>query len=446
MVPKIMKTQHPIIKGTLILTLTGMLSRVIGFFYRIFLSHTIGAEGMGIYQLIFPIYAICFSLTAAGIQTAISKFAAEYTSMQNKDGVRDTLMVGLVLSVSLSILTGLVLIQNASYISLHLLGEPRCIPLLKIIALSFPFGSIHCCINGYYYGLKKTSVPAFSQLIEQTIRVASVFLICQISIRHNNTMNPSIAVVGIVLGEIASTLYAVTAITWNRKPLSFARSSLCVPSKHLKNILTLSLPLTANRVCIGLLQSAEAILIPSRLKLFGLSTSESLSTYGTLTGMALPFILFPSALTNSVAVMLLPTIAEEQASNRIKEIKLTIKKTTKYCILLGVLFTVFFLLFGKMLGMLVFKSILAGKFMIILAWICPFLYLNTTLGSILNGLGKTSRTFIHNILGLGIRILFVLFLIPEFGILGYLWGLLASELSITFLDIWALNRYIATAG
>ena len=72
--------KHMLIRGTLILTITGLVTRIIGFFYRIFLSHTIGAEGMGIYQLIFPIHSICFSLTVAGIQTAISRFLAAKVS------------------------------------------------------------------------------------------------------------------------------------------------------------------------------------------------------------------------------------------------------------------------------------------------------------------------------------------------------------------------------
>ena len=64
---------HPLITGTILLTAAGLLSRVLGFFYRIFLSRTIGAEGLGIYQMIFPVYGIFFSLCAGSIQTAISR-------------------------------------------------------------------------------------------------------------------------------------------------------------------------------------------------------------------------------------------------------------------------------------------------------------------------------------------------------------------------------------
>ena len=78
-----MKHMHILVKGTLILTLSGFLTKIIGFIYRIFLSHTIGAQGMGIYQLIFPVQALCFALTVGGIQTAISRLVAAKAALRD---------------------------------------------------------------------------------------------------------------------------------------------------------------------------------------------------------------------------------------------------------------------------------------------------------------------------------------------------------------------------
>ncbi len=147
-------------KGTLILTLTGFASRVIGFFYRIFLSRTFGAEGMGIYQLVFPVLALSFSICCGGIQSAISKYVAgEPTSRDYRHSFR-VLLCGLTLSGVLSVLFSGVVILNAPLIAARLLCEPRTEPLLRIIAVSIPFASLHSCINGYYYGIKNTKIPA----------------------------------------------------------------------------------------------------------------------------------------------------------------------------------------------------------------------------------------------------------------------------------------------
>ncbi|HIT90286.1 MAG TPA: polysaccharide biosynthesis protein [Candidatus Merdenecus merdavium] len=417
------------------------MTRIIGFFYRIFLSHTIGPEGMGIYQLIFPIYALCFSLTAAGIQTAISRFVAWKVSLKDEQAARDILLVGLTISMILSIGTTILLYLNADFLAINILDEPRCGDLLRIVSLSIPFGCVHSCVNGYYYGIKKANVPALSQLIEQLIRVFASYVIYLMLKEQGHMVGPAIAAIGIVLGEFVSMLFSATAIIGRFQKFPTFKQVKSPYFTHAKNILSLSLPLTANRILLNVLQSAEAILIPIRLRLYGFDTSEALSVYGVLTGMSLPLILFPSAITNSVAVMLLPTISEAQASDNHRMIARTIENTIKYCLILGILCTGTFLLFGSDLGTVFFDNSMAGSFILVLAWICPFLYLTTTLNSILNGLGKTTTSFIHHCIGLGTRILFVLFCIPKFGITGYLWGLLVSELIMTLLHIIDLKKY-----
>ena len=205
--------------------------------------------------------------------------------------------------------------------------------------------------------------------------------------------------------------------------------------QRLQELLPLSVPLTANRVLINLLQSIEAISIPGRLQLFGLSTSEALSLYGVLNGMALPCILFPSAVTSSISIMLMPTVAEIQATDNRTEMLDIIKKVAGACFILGLFCCLSFLLFGAWIGATLFGSPTAGKLILTLAWICPFLYTNSALSSVINGLGKTSSTLFINAFSLLIRIAGVFYAIPLFGIQGYLWGLLVSQLAATLLSI-----------
>ncbi|MCI9151541.1 MAG: polysaccharide biosynthesis protein [Lachnospiraceae bacterium] len=411
-------SSHPLITGTLLLTLAGLLSRIIGFFYRIFLSHTIGAEGLGIYQLIFPIYALTFSLTVAGIQTAISKFVAEAVARKRESCTY--LYAGLLLSLVLSFLCTALLYLYAQPLAVHVLDEPRCAPLLRILSLTVPFGAVHACINGYYYGLKRTTVPALSQLLEQAARVGGVYVLYLISLEKGRPISTEAAVWGLVIGEVASVLYSVSCTRF--------RPGIRTLAPALGQIFAMALPLTANRVLINLLQSVEAIQIPLRLREFGYSSSDALSVYGVLTGMAMPMVLFPSVITNSVSVMLLPAISEAAAKENTCYIRSSVKKSCFYCLTLGFCCTLGFLLFGRLLGRVVFANVLAGTLLVTLGWICPFLYLTTTLCSILNGLGRTTLTFLLNLTGCGIRILFVWFFIPVFGIRAFLIGMLVSYL------------------
>lgn len=321
-----------------------------------------------------------------------------------------------------------------------MLNESRCTELIRIMAYSLPFAAIHSCINGYYYGLKKTAVPSISQLVEQLVRVGTVYLIYLISQEQGVSITPLAAVWGLVIGDIAATLYSVTALGFHgksRSPSLFAldiKKSASFPGA-IKKLGLYCIPLTANRVTINLFSSVESILIPARLQMFGYNNSDALSVFGILTGMAMPMIMFPNVLTSSVSVLLLPTISAAQADCNRKLIVQAIKKTVEYCLILGLFSTLFFLMTGNFIGQTVFQNTLAGTFIVTLSWICPFSNLASTLSSILNGLGKASYAFALNLSGSLIRILFVLLLVPIYGIRSYLYGMLFSQLFIAGLSL-----------
>ncbi len=429
------------ITGTLLLTSTGFICRILGFFYRIFMSRTIGAEGLGIYNMVHPIFSICFAVCAGSIQTALSQYVAA-----NQTRGRAVFRTGLVIAMGMSFLLAWVIYGNAGFLAEKLLLEPRCAPYLPVMSVSVPFAALHACINGYYYGMQKARVPAFSQVAEQVIRMGAVFLIASIWLESGRQITVSLAVYGHLIGEMASAVFTVFCLGFfppckdgdSRRaqaiPLSFGATAA--------PLMALALPLMGNRLILNVLGSAEAIWIPNRLMSSGLTNSEALSVYGVLTSMALPFILFPSAITNSMAVLLLPTVAEAQADGNEARISSMISMSLRYSCYMGVLCIGIFTIFGNQLGVSVFHDQNAGTYITILSWLCPFMYLATTMGSILNGLGRTSSTFFQNVFAMVIRLAFVLFAIPRYGILGYLWGMLVSELALALMSFLAVKRLV----
>lgn len=432
---KMSPKKYALLAGTLLLTSTGLITRVLGFFYRIFLSRTIGAEGLGIYSMIHPVFGICFGLCAGSIQTAISQCVAA-----NIRKGRSIFRTGLIISVSTSFVLAWLIYQFRDFLASSILMEPRCAPLLVYIAISVPCAAIHACINGYYYGMQKTRVPAFAQVIEQTIRIGAVFLIADIMMEGGIEITVQLAAMGHLIGEIASSLYTIVAFQFF--PPKAEASEKSAFSEAAPILMAMALPLMGNRLVLNILASAEAIWIPGSLTQSGLNSSQAFSIYGVLTGMALPFILFPSTIFNSLAVLLLPTVAEAQSAGNEARIANTISTSLRYCLYVGILCIGVFTIFGNDLGVSVFKDENAGTFIQTLAWLCPFLYLATTMGSILNGLGKTSTTFIQNVIALLVRLAFVLFGIPKFGIMAYLIGMLTSELLLAFMHILALRRKV----
>lgn len=432
--------KNNLIKGTMILTIAGILTRIIGFFYRIFLSNAMGAELLGIYQLIFPVYGICYTIYASGLQTSISRLVAAEAGKGNHRNTKRVLYVGMLLSFVLASLLSLLVYFQAGFIANDLLKEPRTESSVRILTYVFPFCGITACINGYYYGLRKTAVAASTQLLEQSVRVIYVYAIVVFLGKGNIEVTCELATVGLVLGEVASNLYNVASL-WisntKKRSSNYKRvyKTLTTETKSIAKELTrLTLPLTGNRLFLSVLHSFEAVLIPVMLKRYGLTNSESLSIFGILNGMVMPFLMFPSAITNALAVLLLPTISEAQALGNHRQIGATTSLAVKYSLIVGVLSTGIFVLFGNQLGTTIYHNATAGQYLRLLAMLCPFLYLTTTLGSVINGLGKAHITFINSIVGMTLRIVLIVVLVPKYSTFGYIICLLLSQLLIAILD------------
>lgn len=428
-------------QGTFILTCTGLISRIIGFFYRIFLSHSIGAEGMGIYQLILPLQNLVLAFSTVGIQTAISRLCAAELAKQKHKEACSYFSVGTWLALFLSVSASLIIYGNADYFATVILKESRTLPLLQLLSFSFPLSTLHTCINSYYFAMKKTGIPAGMQLFEQIIRVSISYLLYLILLSENRKITPIIAVGGSLASELAVALVSLLLISIHFHQKHFSIHNIVQPFFKLKKITETAFPLTLNRILLTLLNSMEVVLIPQKLCQYGLNSASALSVYGVFTGMALPVIMFPSTLTNSAAVMLMPSVAQLEALGNKKRIRYVTSRAGTGCFFLGAFCSLVFFFFGMPIGQLLFKSVTAGTYIRTISFICPFLYVNTAFTSILHGLGKNGTCLIHSSLGSILRILSVVFAVPILGIRGYLYGILLSEILVCLLHLSALFRY-----
>lgn len=431
--------KNQIIKGTFILSAAGIITRIIGFYYRIFLSRTIGATGMGLYQMIFPVFGLCHSFAIMGIQTTISRFTSIRYSMNDRKGMFTVLKIGLFFSVVLSALSAAVVYFSSDFIAVHLLDDARCGILLRVISFSVPACAIHACICGYYLGQKKASVSAWCQMIEPVVRVGGIYILARVVISKGMDISPVIACIGMIIGEVASTLLSLCILSTES---GFLFSKLTNVKNTAKEMFFMTYPLTLNKLASSFLMAFEAVVIPVSLKKAGLSDDNAVSVYGTLTGMAMPFIMFPATITGSVSSMVMPSVAEYQSKGDYARIGSTTSTIMKYCLSIGIFCTGYFYIYGMRLGEIFFHSSDAGLFISILAWLCPFMYINVTLSGILNGMGKTKTTFFNGIISTFVRLGFIIFLVPVIGIKGCLMGVLAGQILCTVLDIIAVYKRV----
>ncbi|MBQ9155224.1 MAG: oligosaccharide flippase family protein [Eubacterium sp.] len=463
-----MSYKKTILTGTLLLTISGILSRILGFYNRIFLADLIGAKELGIYSLIFPAYALCFTLVCHGFETGISNMTSRLYAGRQGNQARRLVHLTCLINLVSSLLLTIFLYKTSCYLSKYLLKNPSCQEPLRIASLALPFVAVKACIHGYYIGRGKSGVSAFSQLIEQSARVVSIYLL-SITL-YAASADVRLAVWGMVCGEAVSAVYTIFAYLYTilLRPYLMERKSTrtiphnshkgigpgktcssfheCTETKRtqtralLRDFFSFSIPLTVNHFCLTMVSSLESILIPYVLMQHFGDQDLALAAFGRLTGMALPFLYFPAAITNSLSVMLLPAISASYKQKKMAQIRYTISQSLHYCIVIGIFSTFAFRFYGNLLGETVFHSIKAGQYIYSFAVLCPFMYAASTIMSILNGFGLTKKTMYHSLLCVAVRIACILTLIPLYGIQGYLIGMLAGYVLQLILDLITLLK------
>ena len=251
----------------------------------------------------------------------------------------------------------------------------------------------------YYYGCKKYIYSRnINRLIEQLIRNIQCDNLLSPDFWKSGNLTVTDALYGNIAGEVCADIFCIGCVYVNNKQNNknnkiIRNNNSCSARKtsYIRVIALYALLLNLNSLLLHLFESAEAILIPAQLIIYGLSKENAVSTYGIISGMTLPLLLFPSAITNSMSVMLLPKVSEDNSVQRSSSVITTLHQSVNICMHLGIMSCVLFILYIGRLGATLFHEPSVHNYTIMLACICPFLYVKTSLASILNGLNMTAK-------------------------------------------------------
>ena len=453
-------SKKTIIKGTLILTVTGLITKILGFYNRIFLTRLIGVIELGKYQLIFPLYMFVFACCSQGISTTLTKQVSYYHGKKEIKKADYIFRLSVIIAVSLSTLSAILIYINSNLISYKLLKNTDCAKLLQVICIAIPFVALKSCINFYFIGIGKPGAHGFSHLFEQIIRISAAYVLSLIVISQN--VNSTLAVIAVVIGEISAALAAVF-IYFNYKSMN-KRNSLSninteTDSINIKNIkisrLTAiskndktkvikyfakdAVPITINNICFTLFSTLEAVIMPAMLFKFYQNSDKALEMFGIITGIVIPFILFPATISTSLSTMLLPAVSYANAKNDKSKINKALKECIFFCMLLGLIASFCFYIFGETICSFAFKSKEAGKLLKKLCLLCPLIYTSGNLTSILNGIDKALFALTANIIAITIRIAFNLFLVPRYGLNAYALGMFVSYMTLNLIMLTGIS-------
>lgn len=440
-------SKKTIIKGTLILTIAGLLTKILGFYNRIFLTRLIGVVELGKYQLIFPIYMFVFACCSQGISTTLTKQTSYYIGKGNKEKADYIFKLSICISTILSLLLALTIYLNSDLISYKLLKNTDCGILLRIITIAMPFVAMKSCINFYFIGIDKPGYHGFSHLIEQIIRISAAYILSLFVMADK--VNAVLAVIAVVIGEVSATVISIVIYYVNRTK---ANKSKTVTEKipltpkekryvrqYFKND---AIPITINNLIFTLFSTLEAIIMPAMLFYYYNDSDTALEMFGIVTGIVIPFILFPATITTSLSTMLLPAISYANARKDIRAINSALKNCIVFCLFLGALASAGFYVLGIPMCEIAFKSKEAGILLKKLCLLCPLIYTSGNLTSILNGIDKSFFALICNVIGISIRICFIFLMVPNYGLNAYAIGMFTSYTVINLLMLFGLRRII----
>lgn len=428
----------------ILLTITSFIMRSIGVFFNIYISNKIGTEAVGLFQLIMSVYMFAITIATSGINLAATKIVSEELALQNNHIPKQAMKKCILYSLFLGIIAFLLIVLFAPFISQYLLHNKIPHYLFYILGISLPFISMSSALNGYFTALRLATKNAFARFIEQFIKI-TVTTYC-LSIIFPNGLE--YACLSLILGETISEVMSCI-LNFLLYFMDLRKQNSCNSrinnKEYTKRILVISIPIAITSYIRSGLASLKQLLIPLRLEKSGLSCEKSISEYGIISGMAMPILLFPEVIINSFSGLLVPEFSAYYARNQNKQINYAIDKIFHITFLFSIATIGVFACYSNILSLVIYENIEVAYYFKILCPLIFFMYLDSIVDSILKGLDKQVGVMACNILDLVVSILCIYFVVPIYGINGYLFVIFLSEFlncGISLFQLWKATRIL----
>lgn len=419
-----MKKVKALFLNMLLLTATSLFMRTVGVSFQVYLSNKIGSAGIGLYQLTWCVFTFAITLATSGIKLTATRLISEELGLGHNTGAGKALKSCLQYSLFFSLLSACLLFAFSGFIGTHWLGDERTVLSLRILAVSLPFISLACVLNGYFTAVRRVIKSASTQTAEQLLRIALTVAFLTYLLPEGLEYSCAAVVLGSVIAEVFSFFVLMFLCLHDKRRY---KNDSSVPQNIKKRMLCIALPLALSSYVRSGLSTAEHLLIPIGLKKSGTSSQQALTTYGTIHGMVMPIILFPSALLDVLAELLVPEITECQARGNALHMNYMITRVFQMGMLFSIGVTGVMFRFSHELGIVIYKTDTAGCYIRIFAPLIIIMYMDTLVDGMLKGLGAQVSSMRYNIIDALTGVILVYTLIPRFAIKGYILTIIITE-------------------
>ncbi len=419
-----------ILKALAILASFSVLTRMLGFFFRIFLSRLIGPEELGIYQISFSVFMVLETFISSGLPLIVSKETAVFNAKKDKKSEYGVVTSALIIGVITSLIICLIIFVFKNVLN-NIFTDSRCITILFILLPTLIFSSVYSSLRGNLWGHKKYFLVSFSEFIEQVIR--TIFTVLFLGVISFSLEKVFLASISYVISCVLTSF--IVLFIYMKSGKRFAN-----PKKYFKPVLKSSIPITLVRVVSSLLMPLISIIIPIKLMSIGYTSSQALAVFGIAMGMTFPLLYVPSTLIGALSMTIIPDLSSAVFAQDYSEIKSRINFAIKFSIFISFLFIPLYFALGSPIGMFFYANSQSGYFLsrssILILPIC----LSGVTTSCLNALNMEVKGFINYIIGAVLLILSILFLTNVFGVLSLVWGMGLCLGGASVLNIIMLNR------
>nr|WP_263325605.1 stage V sporulation protein B [Neobacillus sp. Marseille-Q6967] len=435
------------LKGTFILLIAGLITRVLGFINRIVIARSIGEEGVGLYMMAYPTFILVVTLTQMGLPVAISKNIAEAEAKGNYAEIKKILVVSLAITISLSLIFTPALILLAPYLSTTLFTDERTYYPLVAIAPVIPVIAISSVLRGYFQGRQNMRPSAVSQVIEQLMRITLIAVLTQAFLPYGVEYAAAAAMVAAVAGEIVSLIYLMTAFKMKKRFklrknfFQFVQSG----KNTFKELMEIALPTMGSRMIGSVSWFFEPIVVAHSLALAGVAAAAATKQYGALTGFAMPLLLLPSFVTYSLATSLVPAISEANSQNNKQLIEHRLQQALRFAFLTGGLSVIVLYVLADPLMELMYGSSKGSHFIRLMAPFFLFYYYQGPLQAVLQALNLARAAMINSLIGAVVKtaVIFALASQAAFGINGVALGIMVGFVLVTILHFATVLKKIS---
>ena len=405
-----------IING-LILTVTSVTMRLLTVAFNVYITDKVGAAGVGLFSLIMSVYAFAVTFATSGISLSATRLVSQQIVKGSGKGVTGAMLRCIIYSLIFGFTGGILLYSFSGIIASEWLGDIRALRSLRILAFSLPPLAVSAALSGYFSAVRRVAKNAVTNILEQFIRIffTAALLVC---VSGKGIEAASVAIVtGMLLSELLAFAVSFVLYLFDVKHM---RDLTAPPSSDLTGrLIKMAVPIAVSSYIRSALVTLEHLLIPKGLIKNGSTSSEALSSYGVISGMVFPVIFFPMAFLTAFTGLIVPEVTRYKETESERAIEYVTGRIMKITVIFSVAAAGFFAYYSETLGMLLYDSAEAGKYIRIFAFLIPVMYIDNTTDAILKGLGEQFASMRYNIIDALVSVILVFFLLPPFGIKGY---------------------------